>query len=97
MTISGLNFIYSLCQWADSHKCILICLILAWDVHPNAILHQAERHEEMLDLLVSHTEYIYEGFWISTSAYLVIKKRNYVMHIKQSQSSDFPVSPEQTA
>lgn len=41
----------------------------------------------MLDLLVSHTEYIYEGFWISTSAYLVIKERNYVTHIEQSQSS----------
>lgn len=91
------DFRYSLHQCADSNKYILIWLILAWVIHPNAILQQLKRHEEMLDFLVSHLEYMYEGFWISTTACLIMKERNYVMCIKNSQSSDFPVYPQQTA
>lgn len=48
----------------------------------------------MLDFLMSHLEYMYEGFMIRTTAYLIVKKRNDITCSNRSQSSDFPASLE---
>lgn len=70
-----LDFRYSLQQYAGNHKYIIICLSLAWALHPNAILQQVKRQDEILDFLTSHLEYMYEGFRVSTTACLIIKQR----------------------
>jgi len=48
----------------------------------------------MFNFLISHLEYMYEGFRIGVAAWFFIRKRSDTTCSNRLQSSDFPVSPD---
>lgn len=72
------DFRYSSQLCADNPTYIIICLILVYILHPNAIPQQVKRCDEILHFKISHLEYMYEGFKVSITSCLSIKGRNYI-------------------